>query len=346
MVSATTEVRAHDVRLTGQSQAGVVPSMVAEKTGSKALPGRTFDQAAMPKGGYSSMNVLLAQGQQQVSAAQIAQQALKQVGQDLFTVKRGLTRVLQGAQSAASLADQMSTSQQRIRQSLDQARNEEGRVLDAQLHFQHKQPVQRTFTIPGLNLTRQRDQSEQVRIDFPQLGSVVLNLDSQKSDKALVNQLDRALIPLSIRLQAGDNGALMFRAEESAYRQLEQQVMVTGQGHRYPAGQPNTIKVQPEPEGVEELAIHLGSQEGIRNSLSQVNQYLQQVQTSLSETQAYLGAIDRRAQQVSAATLGGEVLESKLTSVRQLGEQDFRATFQAVSAQANVRRQTVVALLR
>lgn len=346
MVSATTEVRAQDVRLSGQSQAAIVPSTVADKSGGGTLPERPVARDLIAPGGYSAMNVLLAQGQQQVSAAQIAQQALKQVGQALFAMKKGLTQTLQGSQTTSAATEQVAAGQQQIRQALSQAENEDGRVLDAQLRFQDKQPVMRIFSIPGLNLSRQREQSEQVRIDFPQLGSAVLSLDSQKSNQALVDQLDRALIPLGIRMQAGEQGELVFRAEEAAYRQMEQQVMVTGQGHRYPAGQPNRIKLQPEPEGVEELAVNLGSPDGIRSSISQLNRYLQQVQTSLSETRVYLGAMDQRAQQVTAGKPGSEVLENQMQQIRHLGEQDFRSTYQAVSAQANVHRQTVVALLR
>lgn len=348
MVSSTVEVRQQGVRLTGQGKTTIAPPMVADKA---RVPHSATSQqyASLPQGAYSVSKTLLAKGQQQVTTVQIAHQTLQHVGRELISMKKVLTQALKSNQPASpDTAQQVASKQQSIKQWLESATSDGGRVLDSQLRVQLEQGAARTFTVPGLNLSRQRHQNEQIRLDFPQTGTVMINFNSQMDDKQLVDQIDRSLIPLGMRAAATQEGDLIFRAKDADFNQMQQQVMVTGQGHRYPAGQPNVVKLQPEPEGVEDLAVNLGNRDGIRYTVGKVNQHLRQVQQSLDDIKAYQGELAKQMVQVKAQSRLGDIetIEGKLDTVSNMGNVNFTTTYQAVSAQANVHRHTVVALLR
>lgn len=348
MVSSMVEVRSQGVRLTGQGKASIAPSMVSGNT--KPLhSAASLKPASLPQGVYSVSKTQLAKGQQQVTSVQIAQQALQQVGRELVSMKKVLGQALKSNQPVSeATVRQVSSQQQNIRQTLENATSDGARVLDSQLRVQLEHGAERTFTIPGLNLSRQRQQNEQIRLDFPQTGTVVINFTSQSSDKQLVDQIDRSLIPMGVRAAATEEGELIFRTKDADFNQMKQQVMVTGQGHRYPAGQPNVVKLQPEPEGVEDLAINLGNRDGIRQTVGKVNQHLRQVQQSLDDIKAYQSELAKQMAQFSAQGNLGDMkaIQGKLDTFSRKTNAYFTTTYQAVSAQANVHRHTVVALLR
>ena len=267
--------------------------MVADKTRvPQSAPSQKY--APLPKGAYSVSKTLLVKGQQQVTTVQVAHQALQYVGRELFSMKKVLTKALNSHQSALpTTAQQVASMQKSIKQRLESATSDGRRVLDSQLRVQLEQEAARSFTVPGLNLSRQRHQNEQIRLDFPQTGTVIINFNSQVDDKQLVDQIDRSLIPLGMRAAASQEGELVFRAKNTDFTNM-QQVMVTGQGHRYPAGQPNVVKLQPEPEGVEDWAVNLGNHGGTRQALGKVNQHLRQVQQSLDDIKAYQGELAKQ----------------------------------------------------
>ena len=87
--------------------------------------------------------------------------------------------------------------------------------------------------------------------------------------------------------------------------------------------------------------------DGIKQSIAKVNQHLKQAQSSLSEARQFQSQLDTQMMRIQN--------QSKLPSEQQVSEtlsgfsqlsQDFTTTFQALNAQANVRRHTVVALLK
>ena len=143
------------------------------------------------------------------------------------------------------------------------------------------------------------------------------------------------------------SGSILFEARDNAYQQMQQKVMVTGEGHRFPAGQPNVLNLKSEPDGIAELGFDLASRDGMQQTIAKVNQHLRQVQTSLQEAKAFHGELNTqmRSIQNKTAQLSVDDVNAKLDGfVQKSGE--FTSTFQALNAQANVRRHTVVALLK
>lgn len=285
----------------------------------------------------------LVQGQQQMTATQVAQQSLARIGQQLLSVKRAYTTGLaQSHSSNINLQQQVSNQQQQIKLQLDSARVGGQRVLDAQLNVQLEQGAMRTFTVPGLNLHQHRHATEQLRLDFAQQGSLLLQFDANKDDRSILAQIDRQAIALDMRATANQQGDIVFRINDDQFQQLGKQVQVTGQGHRYPAGQPNILPLKPDPEGVEDLQVNWSEPESLRQGISKVNQHLRQVQLSLQEINQFQ---QESLQQAPKASELQQQQMLQLSQQLQAKQGQFSEAFQFVQAQANVRRHTVVALL-
>ncbi|GAJ74807.1 hypothetical protein JCM18905_539 [Vibrio sp. JCM 18905] len=347
MVMSTVEVRPpHSIRLGGQEQASIMPTRSADS--STAIKPRPAQVQADTASAYSVSGIQLTQGQQQATAVQIASKSLQVIGKELTQIKRGLTQAVnQGVQNVPGLQDTLVRSKATIQNVVEHARFDGQKVLNNELHLKLDKADIRRFSIPGLNVHRLSDKAEQIRLDFPQGQAVMIQFDGQADGARTVKMLDRSLIALGMRASLADDGSILFEARDNAYQQMQQKVMVTGEGHRFPAGQPNVLNLKSEPDGIAELGFDLASRDGMKQTIAKVNQHLRQVQTSLQEAKAFHGELNTqmRSIQNKTAQLSVDDVNAKLDGfVQKSGE--FTSTFQALNAQANVRRHTVVALLK
>ncbi|HHF3207038.1 TPA: flagellin [Vibrio diabolicus] len=346
MVMSTVEVRPHSIRLGGQEQASIMPTRSADS--STAIKPRPAQVQADTASAYSVSGIQLTQGQQQATAVQIASKSLQVIGKELTQIKRGLTQAVnQGVQNVPGLQDTLVRSKATIQNVVEHARFDGQKVLNNELHLKLDKADIRRFSIPGLNVHRLSDKAEQIRLDFPQGQAVMIQFDGQADGARTVKMLDRSLIALGMRASLADDGSILFEARDNAYQQMHQKVMVTGEGHRFPAGQPNVLNLKSEPDGIAELGFDLASRDGMKQTIAKVNQHLRQVQTSLQEAKAFHGELNTqmRSIQNKTAQLSVDDVNAKLDGfVQKSGE--FTSTFQALNAQANVRRHTVVALLK
>ncbi|MEW4342080.1 flagellin [Vibrio diabolicus] len=346
MVMSTVEVRPHSIRLGGQEQASIMPTRSADS--STAIKPRPAQVQADTASAYSVSGIQLTQGQQQATAVQIASKSLQVIGKELTQIKRGLTQAVnQGVQNVPGLQDTLVRSKATIQNVVEHARFDGQKVLNNELHLKLDKADIRRFSIPGLNVHRLSDKAEQIRLDFPQGQAVMIQFDGQADGARTVKMLDRSLIALGMRASLADDGSILFEARDNAYQQMQQKVMVTGEGHRFPAGQPNVLNLKSEPDGIAELGFDLASRDGMKQTIAKVNQHLRQVQTSLQEAKVFHGELNTqmRSIQNKTAQLSVDDVNAKLDGfVQKSGE--FTSTFQALNAQANVRRHTVVALLK
>lgn len=346
MVMSTVEVRPHSIRLGGQEQASIMPTRSADS--SAAIKPRPAQVQADTASAYSVSGIQLTQGQQQATAVQIASKSLQVIGKELTQIKRGLTQAVnQGVQNVPGLQDTLVRSKATIQNVVEHARFDGQKVLNNELHLKLDKADIRRFSIPGLNVHRLSDKAEQIRLDFPQGQAVMIQFDGQADGARTVKMLDRSLIALGMRASLADDGSILFEARDNAYQQMQQKVMVTGEGHRFPAGQPNVLNLKSEPDGIAELGFDLASRDGMKQTIAKVNQHLRQVQTSLQEAKAFHGELNTqmRSIQNKTAQLSVDDVNAKLDGfVQKSGE--FTSTFQALNTQANVRRHTVVALLK
>ncbi|CZF84148.1 hypothetical protein [Grimontia marina] len=346
MAMSTVEVRPHGIRLTSHEQTAITPSRSPDQ-GSTATPKFPLVKADTTSA-YSVSKMLLAQGQQQATSVQIAAKSLQLVGKELSQMKSGLTQALsRGSQNVPWLKETLAKSKQNIETILHQARFDGKKVVDNELRVRLDSADIRRFSIPGLNINRLPERAEQIRLDFPQGQSVMIQFDGQSDGKSTLKMLDRSLIPLGMRASLGEDGSILFETQESSYRQMQQKVMVTGQGYRFPAGQPNTLTLKPDPEGIAELGFDLSSREGIKNTISKINQHLQQVHTGLDQARQFHGELSSQINNLhqSKPVLSIEEVNTRLAQFQSSSDK-FGMTFEALNAQANVKRHSVVGLLR
>ncbi len=346
MVMSTVEVRPHSIRLAGQEQASIMPTRSTDS--GKVVTPRTTSLQADSVQTYSVSGVLLAQGQQHATSVQIAAKSLQTVGKELTEVKRGLTQALgKGVHNVPSLQEKLTQAKQTIGQVVDQARFDGKKVIDNELNLKFDKADIRRFSIPGLNVQRLSDKAEQIRLDFPQGQSVMIQFDGQSDGQRTVKMLDRSLISMGMRASLAEDGNILFESREGAYQQMQEKVFVTGQGHRFPAGQANVLNLKAEPDGIAELRFDLGSREGIKQSIARVNHHLRQVQTSLEKVKDFHGQLSHQMRAIESNTnvLSVAEVNDKLESFQSTSNL-FTSAFQALNAQANVRRHTVVALLK
>ncbi|KKC99809.1 hypothetical protein [Photobacterium halotolerans] len=344
MVNSTAEIRQQSISLLKNDKATISPPAPAGGSVSAVQDTVQTQRPAVVKGGYTATSELFSQGQQQVTRGQIAHQSLISVGRDLQGMKKILTQML-GSSTAITQGrvDQLQRHHSHIQQTLNAGQFSGERVLDSQLQFQPKGDPKQSFTVNGLNLVRQRQQSEQLHLTVQDRGTALLTFDASQTDRQLTQQIDKAVIPLGLRAAATESGDVIFSTSQSDFQNIGQHVTISGQGHRYPAGQPNRIKVQPEPQGIENIALKLADGEQIRHTMRHVNQGLQQVQKGLDQLRHFQADLDSKVGKAMAGQ-SAESIESKLQSLQ--NSQSFAAAFQVVSAQANVHRHTVVALLK
>lgn len=348
MVNPMVELRSQQVRLTGQQQnATISPSVTTTATGKPATT-YSLHQATPRTQAYSVAGVALLQTQKQVTISQVAEQALEAVGKNLTRMKRELTHLVTssgGSSSFAGVHERISQYKSQISQELEQAKVDNERVLDARLKVQYNGGPERTFTIPGLDLKRHRQQSEVLRIEFPGQGTAMLTLENTKDDNVVVSQIDRTLIPFGVRATFGADGKILFRMSDKDFNTMQQQVLVMGQGHRFPAGQPNVLQVQPEPDGVEDIPVALNNKEALRQSITKINGHLHHVQRSLDGITHFRHQVSHiNASQVANPERVTHLAAQPFSSAK-VTDQPFGTVYQALSAQANVRRHSVVALL-
>lgn len=346
MAMSTVEVRPHGIRLTSHEQTSIAPSRSPDQGSTPAI--RTAVKKADTTSAYSVSKMRLTQGQQNATSVQIAAKSLQLVGKELSQLKGHLSQALsKGAQNVPMLTDNLAKGKQAIESILQQARFDGKRVVDNELRLKLDSADLRRFSIPGLNVNRLSERAEQIRLDFPQGQSVMISFDGQSDGKSTLKMLDRSLIPLGMRASLGDDGTILFETQESAYRQMQQKVMVTGQGYRFPAGQPNALTLKPDPEGIAELSFDLGSRDGIKNTIAKVNQHLKQVQVSLDDARAFHGELAVQMSTLRAAKPQLSVDEVNLQLEKfDAASGQFSKTFEALNAQANVKRHSVVALLK
>lgn len=346
MVMSTVEVRPHNVRLTGHDRASISPPRSSESHG--GIGQRKLAAQNQTPASYSVSGVLLTQGQQNATSVQIATRSLQAIGGELAKIKQGLTRAMNlGAGNVAGLKEGLTGSKANIERILDSARFDGNKVIDNELKLKIDKADMRRFSIPGLNIHRLSDKAEQIRLDFPQGNSVMVQFDGQSEGKQTVKMLDRSLIPLGLRATLSEDGTILFESSEKAYQQMQQKVMVTGQGHRFPAGQSNVMTLKAEPEGIAELSFDLSSREGIKQTIAKVNQHFRQVQVGLEQASVIGSELTMQMQTLhkQSSIISAHQVEDKLKLFDENSGQ-FSTAFMALNAQANVKRHSVVALMR
>ncbi len=329
-------------RATANPAAGQAESVPADA-------GAAVDQAAAngaaPAPLRRGLSHLDAPLQSDVSGAQQAIDFLEQSAAQLRALKTDI---------AAKLATrQMRDGQveQRVRQFTDTWRNRSqasGGTLDAQLNFSNDPATQR-FTVRGMTLANLRNGPREtlaIAVGGGTAGLRSVHLAPGLSDGEIVARFDQALAPAGVRVTVNKEGELVFSAPESAWPGVRDTLAVQGSGIRFPAGQLNRVKADPEAPALVPENWGTSDIDSMRATLQQVTQALSQVEAALAKVRQEFAATTQRMQ--------SELPEIEVAGMGQMAdvfrnianEPGYAALVSLTSALVGINRDRVVSLLR
>ncbi len=286
---------------------------------------------------------MLGDAQATVAETQASEVALIQTYRQLGQLKNQLG---QDTSQANALA-------QNLRQ-LDQALQNQG-TLNSQLQPEvlSDTPSDQSYVLDKGDLLAAKPTNEQVRIYFPSSRSgVTVALPAGSSGQTVATSLDQALQKEGIQVTLNESGRLSFTASEGNERKLSEPILMSGQGVRVPAGNAVSVRLSAEKSTLSELAdqVETTSDSQKRQQVQQqIQQLQQQIQQTVQQLRSYRQQVQNQAEQQSRAVESDLSQSQLLQSQRQLqsalGQTDYQSVAATLQAQANVTRQTVVALL-
>ncbi len=280
-----------------------------------------------------------------ISGAQQALDFLEQSAAQLRSLKSDLSAKL----AAHQVRD--GTIEARVRQFSSTWRTRQsasGGTLDARLAYGRK-PSQQRFTVRGMNLAHLRSGGREVLAiavgaSAQSLRSV--RLEPGLSDDEITQRFDEALAPAGVRVSTDDDGNLAFSTAETDWAGVRDSFAVQGGGMRFPAGQLNRIKAEPEAPAIDPDSWQTSDADALRQTLQQVVQALAQVEQAIA---AVNGALSQASSALpAAATAGtdqagmGQVAQNFVTTTSQPG---YQSLLSITSALAGISRERVVSLL-
>lgn len=312
---------------------GVIPahSEPARKSKGSARSERQPDLARLQRW------ALIGNTQQRIASAQSSEQALGLVWSELRKLDGQLA---QQRGRALELNGRLSRLEQHVS-------GEKGPLTaDLKPRLLDRAPTL-TYQAEGLDLLTTKGESERLWISFPvSAAAVEVSLPAGASPQEVLSRLNQALQGEQISARRGADGQLTLTLPEGQRRKLDEPVLLRGEGVRLPAGNPIPVRFkQSEGElGKIEKGLSRGEiaqeQQRIRKLLADVEQSVRELKQFRQRAMQQLKQVQSRSQSISASEL--EQLQSRLSEVLTQG---FAGTMSGLLAQANVSRQTVVALL-
>lgn len=282
----------------------------------------------------------------QLADAQQAMQFLEQSASQLEGLKSDISAKIAGRQMSEG---QVTGKLHRFANTWRQRQDASGGSLDAQLRFSSPAPANQAFSIRGLNMrTLQSGGKETLTFAAGGTGQALrsVNIDPALSEDEIVQRFDQALAPANIRVSKGDTGSLIFNVPESAWPATRDSIAIKGDGIRFPTGQFNRVKAEPETPALEPDAWHAQDVQALRQTLQQVIRALDRIKQS---QEVVSRALAEAASRVDAAqpledAADAAVLAQGFASVsEQPGYQLFSST---VAALLGISRDRVLSLLR
>jgi len=283
--------------------------------------------------------------QNDISGAQQAIDFLEQSAAQLRSLKSDL--------SAKLAARQMRDGQveQRIRQFTDtwKTRSQSsGGTLDAQLQYS-TEPSSQRFTVRGMTLANLRNGAREtlaISVGGGTAGLRSVHLSPTLSDGEIVTRFDQALAPAGVRVSVGKDGELVFSTGEANYPGVRDSLAVQGGGMRFPGGQLNRLRAEPEAAAVVPENWGASDVESMRATLQQVTQALSHVEAALAKVRQELTVAAQRAEQ--------NLPEMELVGMGQMAEvfanlskdPGYQQLVSLTSALVGINRDRVISLLR
>ncbi|MGV2290590.1 hypothetical protein AAHK20_17885 [Trinickia sp. YCB016] len=222
-----------------------------------------------------------------------------------------------------------------------------GRLSD-QLGYGEAGTARQAFRIRGLDARSARAGKPETLV-FHSAASkapAIVRFDAEMPPDAQAARLNYSLARTGITASADDDGRITFSTPEANWPALEDSLMITGGGIRFPSGRPNRIQPEAVPGPIATHSWRTDSDAGLRDALRQVAGTLKQV-TRLKT--ALQGKLDRAQQNIASAAGEAEQrwaagysaqFKDKLSSA-----EDFESFALAAQAAAHIDASRVRSLL-
>jgi phage shock protein A len=282
--------------------------------------------------------------QDDISGAQQAVDFLEQSAAQLRALKAELSAKLANRQGRDGQVEA------RVRQFSDTWRSRQdasGGTLDSQLSYSSNESQQR-FKVRGMTMSNLRHGAREtlaIAVGNGAQGLRSVQLEPGLSDDEILARFNQALAPVNISVSQGDNGDLEFSTPESNWTNVRDTLAIQGGGIRYPTGQLNRVRTDPEPPIITPEHWHTNDTEALRQTLQQVVQALAHVEAALSKVNLALSDASQRANsampQVSAAGMD----QAAQNFVSAANEPSYASLLSLTSALTGINRERVMALL-
>ena len=273
-----------------------------------------------------------------VTNLQLAEKNLKLIGKELFELKALLRQSLQKLDNQKlndlnTLIRQKQNTISKLKNQLDLDGNP---ILDADMKLSMRESS-KSFIIPNFNLSKLENVSEKIAIEIQNLGSIYLNLMKENNTENVVKTLNLFLAPYNFTSTIGKNGDIIFNSFGSYPQQDIKLAAIKGEGILYPNDKPELVSLKPFPSSIDNFDLDVSQRARMQDFMLGLDTTIRQIQASL---------IDIRQKQKESAAMINQVNQN--LQVKSISQQkpSFDFSYRSILAQANLHRNTVVALLK
>jgi hypothetical protein len=257
-------------------------------------------QAAQP-GLHRGLNSLNPQINQQVATAQQTLDFLGGLSSQLQAFKTQLNRELSGGfVKEGALANQRQHLQQLWQER--QVRSSGG--LNDQLDYSGDGQALQHFRIRGLDAFNLQSKANET-LTFSLAGTPrqtrAVQVGPGLPMSIMASRFDQALAPAGIRVTVNAQGELDFAVPQSQWAQVQDGLMIKGDGKRFPTGEFSRLRLAAEPAAIAPTSWQIDTLAEQRQTLSQVVQAVRRVAQVSEKVQRVLADTHQTLSQQSAA---------------------------------------------
>ena len=223
-----------------------------------------------------------------------------------------------------------------------------GGSLDAQLSYSSPQTAQQQFTIRGLTMASLQEGPQEV-LAFSVGGANQalrsVNIEPGLSEEEIIARFDKALMASNIRVRRGEDDKLIFSTPEASWASVRDSLSVRGSGIRFPTGQMNRVRTDPEPPAIAPEEWNTSDIEALRATLQQVVQALANIQQTRESVSLALAQANSRVAraQPTQVTVSMDALAQKFHETA--NKPGYESLLAISSALVGISRERVIALL-
>lgn len=262
-------------------------------------------QAAQPSL-HRGLNILNPQLNQQVSTAQQTLGFLGDLSSQLQTVKTQLSLKLAGGfVKEGALANQ----RQHLQQLWQERPVRSSGGLNDQLDYSGDGQALQHFRIRGLDAFNLQSKANET-LTFSLAGTPRQTMAVQVGPglpmSIMASRFDQALAPAGIRINVNAQGELDFAVPQSQWAQVQDGLMIKGDGKRFPTGEFSRLRLAAEPAAIAPTSWQIDTLAEQRQTLSQVVQAVRRVAQVSEKVQRVLADTHQTLSQQSAAAGAAE----------------------------------------